>query len=117
MFNSQFTEIQQQAMNSMLKGKNVFVTGPGGTGKSYCIFYFLAKMKEMGLTKEEIAVTSTTGISASLIGGTTLHRFAGIGIGNKSFEYYYDSISKDHFKKKKWTKCKILIIDEVYRFI
>ena len=113
MFNSQFTETQQQAMNCMLKGKNVFVTGPGGTGKSYCIFYFLAKMKEMGLTKEEIAVTSTTGISASLIGGTTLHRFAGIGIGNKSFEYYYDSISNDHFKKKKWTKCKILIIDEV----
>ena len=113
MFNSQFTETQQEAMNCMLKGKNVFVTGPGGTGKSYCIFYFLAKMKEMGLTKGEIAVTSTTGISASLIGGTTLHRFAGIGIGNKSFEHYYESISKDHFKKKRWTKCKILIIDEV----
>ena len=113
MFNSQFTETQQEAMNCMLKGKNIFVTGPGGTGKSYCIFYFLAKMKEMGLTKGEIAVTSTTGISASLIGGTTLHRFAGIGIGNKSFEHYYESISKDHFKKKRWTKCKILIIDEV----
>lgn len=113
MYNANFTETQQLALNSMMKGRNVFVTGPGGTGKSFCIFYFLAKMREAGIEKEQIAVTSTTGISASLIGGTTLHRFAGIGLGNKSFDYYFDSISRDHFRKRRWTKCKILIIDEV----
>ena len=67
-----------------------FLYGPAGTGKSFIIFYFLAKLQLMGVDKEEIAVTSTTGISASLIGGTTLHSFAGIGLGNKNFEYYYD---------------------------
>ena len=109
----EFTKKQDLA-KAMLKGQNVFITGPAGTGKSFIIFYFLSKLQLMGVDKDEIAVTSTTGISASLIGGITLHSFAGIGLGNKDFEYYYDVImNKDYFKRKKWRKCKVLIIDEV----
>jgi len=113
MYNSNFTEQQQNAINSIMKGRNVFITGPGGTGKSHCIFYIISKMMVNGLKKDEIAITSTTGISASSIGGTTLHRFASIGLGNKSFDYYYENISRDSFKKKRWIKCKMLIIDEI----
>lgn len=110
----EFTKKQDLAVKAMLKGQNVFITGPAGTGKSFIIFYFLSKLQLLGVDKDEIAVTSTTGISASLIGGTTLHSFAGIGLGNKDFEYYYDLIvNKDYFKRKKWRKCKVLIIDEV----
>lgn len=109
-----FTKQQQRALNSMLKGKNVFVTGPGGTGKSFIIFHYISELQFMGIEREDIAVTSTTGISASLIGGTTLHSFAGIGIGNRSFEYYYNYIEKkNYFKRKQLRKCKVLIIDEV----
>jgi len=109
-----FTKRQQMALDAMLKGKNVFVTGPGGTGKSFIIFHYISELQFMGINKEDIAITSTTGISASLIGGTTLHSFAGVGIGNKSFEYYYNYImEKNYFKKKQWRKCKVLIIDEV----
>jgi len=106
-------EKQELAVKAMLKGKNVFITGPGGTGKSYIIFYFIAKAMELGIKRDEIAITSTTGISASLIGGTTLHSFAGVGIADKTFEYYWMKIKDDYFKRKVWRNAKILIIDEV----
>ena len=32
-----FTETQNNAFQSYLEGKNIFITGPGGCGKSYFI--------------------------------------------------------------------------------
>jgi ATP-dependent exoDNAse (exonuclease V) alpha subunit len=56
------------------KGRSLFITGPAGTGKSQLV----KELKErLGPTA---VLTSTTGISAMNIGGSTIHSFAGIGI-------------------------------------
>jgi len=60
-----------------------------------------------------IGITSTTGISALLIGGTTLHSFLGIGLGNLSTNALIDKISKKNYSKRKWNELEVLIIDEV----
>ena len=70
-------KIQQQAMNHLQNGKNVLITGPAGSGKSKVIndFYNLSKKNMKYNEAGSIVKTSTTGSSALLIGGYTLHSY------------------------------------------
>jgi len=102
------TKKQEEALNSMKNGLNIFLTGPGGTGKSFLIKKFLEDMNN-----DETFVTSTTGISSLLINGTTLHSYAGIGLGDKSEDFYVEKILKNQKLKKRWLTTKVLIIDEI----
>ena len=78
---SKLTTKQRIALEYMINGKNIFITGPAGTGKSTVISLFRKVMKH-----KVIAVTSMTGISAVILGGTTLHSYLGIGIGNAEWD-------------------------------
>lgn len=53
--------------------KNIFLTGPGGVGKSY----YVKKLKD--LYGDRVDVTSTTGVSSYNLTGRTIHSFSGIG--------------------------------------
>lgn len=57
-------------------------------------------------------VTASTGASACLIGGVTLHSFAGIGIGECTVERGVEMASKPQVAQV-WRRCKTLIIDEI----
>lgn len=57
-------------------------------------------------------VTASTGASACLIGGITLHSFAGIGSGECTAERGIELASKSPAAQI-WRKCKTLIIDEI----
>lgn len=63
---------QLSVLNAVKSGKNVFITGSGGTGKS-----FLLKKIIGILPPHNTFVTASTGVSACQIGGMTLHSFAG----------------------------------------
>lgn len=103
------TPKQQIAFDYMAKGYNVFITGPGGTGKSLLIHIFKMKFQN----QKTIAMTSTTGISALLIGGTTLHSYLGIGLGSGTVEELSERILKNPKAKQKWKRLDTLIIDEI----
>ena len=103
------TPKQKQALEYMIKGENIFLTGPSGTGKSLVINMF----KERFSHRRKIGITSTTGMSAILIGGTTIHSFLGIGLGNASVENLVKNIKTKPFFKKRWVELDTLIIDEV----
>lgn len=98
--------------NSINKGRNIFLTGPGGVGKSY----YINKLKEE--FKDEIVLTSTTGVSSYNLKAMTIHSFTGIGvfkIGDK-LEGIIQKMKK--FKTYDQTKTRvrkysILVIDEV----
>jgi ATP-dependent DNA helicase PIF1 len=100
---------QKNAYELILKGFNVFLTGPGGTGKTEFIKLFC---KEFGKSKT-IGITSTTGTSAILINGTTLHSYLGIKLGKDSADSLYLKIINSSFTLKKWIELEILIIDEI----
>lgn len=106
---------QKYALDCMKQGHNVFLTGPGGVGKTLVIKMFAdwAKSEKYVLFDNPVAITSTTGSSAVLIGGTTLHSFAGIGLGEKSVMELVELINKKFFVKRRWIRTKVLIIDEV----
>ena len=69
------TNDQQKAFSLLTKGYSVFITGPAGTGKGYVLSHFI------NTTKKRIGVTSTTGISALQIKGSTVHSYLGLGLG------------------------------------
>ena len=106
---------QQRAVNLVLNGQNVFLTGGGGTGKScvleYIIDIFKEKYKEN--LKTVVGITSTTGSSALLIGGTTIHSFSGLGVNREDEEQYIQKIAKRRYIIKRFKNLKTLIIDEI----
>lgn len=102
-------EKQQFAYDVLQAGHNVFLTGSAGTGKSYVI----NKFKENYEKRNELAITSTTGISALLIGGRTLHSWAGIGLGEDEEDILLKRIEASPNAVKKWQRVKTLVIDEI----
>jgi ATP-dependent DNA helicase PIF1 len=104
--------MQQKAYDLVVKDKqNIFLTGPGGVGKSFLI----KKIKSDLETKyfKTTAITSTTGISAQIIGGSTLFSYLGIQMGTKSFDVLLVMLKKNIFTLNRWRRLNVLIIDEV----
>jgi ATP-dependent DNA helicase PIF1 len=106
---------QQTALKAVAERRNVFISGPGGTGKSFLIKY----IKDNAPAELKVAVTALTGCAAILLGcgAKTLHSWAGIGLGKESAA---DIITKIVKRKKNspgpyraWTKTDVLIIDEI----
>ena len=61
----------------------------------------------------QIAVTSTTGTSALLINGTTIHSYLGIGYGNGTVKSMADKICSWPWLRKRWIDLQCLFIDEI----
>lgn len=60
---------QKEALKVLKSGKNVFLSGEAGSGKSFVLKYFLEQVAH-----KNILVTAPTGIAAININGSTLHR-------------------------------------------
>jgi len=81
----EFSKEQQIAFDKYVEGKNVFITGPGGSGKSMLI----RKIYEHAYSQfKDIHVTALTGCAAVLLNckAKTLHSWAGIGLGNGTLD-------------------------------
>jgi len=100
---------QKNALSIMLNGKNIFLTGPAGTGKSEIISSFVKQRPR----NKRVYITSTTGISAIKIKGRTIHSFAGIGTGSANVQRLITNILKERKLKEKWQAVDVLIIDEI----
>jgi ATP-dependent DNA helicase PIF1 len=105
----QLTTAQNEAYSFMAQGQSVFLTGPAGVGKSLLIKMF----RRVYCGQKNIAITSTTGISAILLGGTTLHSYLGIGLGTGSVGALTTKILKKPYLRKRWKQLEVLIIDEI----
>lgn len=111
---SNLTLKQKEALGHMKSGKNIFLTGPAGTGKTFILKYYIDWYKENKENEDsKIYITSTTGLASLLIDGMTIHRYAGIGIGDKDINTYYKKIMKMKSLKKRWLSTSVLIIDEI----
>ena len=110
---STFSYEQQICFDKYLKGENLFITGPGGSGKSFLIKNFVADAEEK---KKVIKVCALTGCAAILLQckATTLHMFSGIGLASKNNSQIVEELfTKKRHKLKNWRGLEILIIDEV----
>ena len=103
---------QQRAVTIARSGKSFFLTGAGGTGKSYVIRSIVEALHREG---KDVALTAMTGCAALLLGkgAKTLHSWAGIGLGKESVQTIVVKLRKSFRAKKNWLAADTLIIDEV----
>lgn len=108
----ELSQEQQLAFNKYVEGNNIFITGPGGTGKSALIkMIYIHAYSHF----KDIHVTALTGCAAVLLNckAKTLHSWAGIGLGNGSIDQLITKIKKNKFAKSLWKCTDILVVDEV----
>jgi hypothetical protein len=100
------------SMQAVMQGYNVLVMGLAGTGKSHVIHKIIQGLKLRDMLhqrRQTFAVTSSTGISASYIQGTTLHSLSGCGIPTCVQDF-----RKLWKKKREWRSLGTLILDEAF---
>jgi len=101
---------QEQAIEILKTGANVFLTGEPGSGKTHTVNQYADYLKEHNIAP---AITASTGIAATHLNGITIHSWAGIGIKENLSKRDLEKIAKTSYIKKRVEKAKILIIDEI----
>lgn len=93
-------------------GKHLFLTGCGGTGKSLVLKVVIDRLKVIHGTSH-VFVTASTGTAAVALNGTTLHSFAGVGLGEGTIDNLYKKANTRPDSRNRWKTAKVLIIDEI----
>src|SRR3990167_6566045 len=101
---------QDEALAILKTGANVFLTGEPGSGKTHTINQYVQWLRSFGI---EPAITASTGIAATHIGGYTIHSWSGIGIRRDLTKYDLDRIGQNRNVVRRVGNARILIVDEV----
>lgn len=101
---------QAQALAVMLESNSVFLTGPPGSGKTYILNQYVRRATATG---KVVAVTASTGIAATHIGGTTIHSWSGLGIRDQLNARDRQQLSGNGKLVKRYNSTDVLVIDEV----
>ena len=96
----------------------MFVSGVGGTGKSFLIKTIHALVTQVGHNEKDsllCAISAPTGLAAFTVGGVTIHQLLQLPIEHESRAAGYWRLGKDSLKilRSSLSKLRVLIIDEV----
>ncbi len=101
---------QDEALEILKTGVNVFVTGPAGSGKTHLVNQYIQYLNDNDIS---VAITASTGIAATHMGGVTIHSWTGIGVAADLSDADIDNLVEKEYLYKRYTKAKVLIIDEI----
>ncbi len=101
---------QKEALEILKTGENVFLTGAAGSGKTFLLTKYIEYLKE---NKVAVAVTASTGIAATHLGGRTIHSWCGMGIEDEMSIDKINALKKKNYLAKSVALTKALIIDEI----
>ena len=101
---------QKTALDVLKTDKNVFLTGAAGTGKTFVLRKYIEYLREH---KVPVAITASTGIAATHLGGQTIHSWSGLGIKDYLSEWDLDALAQKEYLVKRIRNTKVLIIDEI----
>ncbi len=96
-------------MRVMLDGDSVFLTGPPGSGKTYVLNEYI----RLAGGRKNIAITASTGIAATNIGGTTIHSWSGLGIRDQLTSRDREYLLNAEHLEARYKGADVLVIDEV----
>ena len=101
---------QQEALNILKSGTNVFLTGAAGSGKTYVLREYIDYLRKHDV---DVGITASTGIAATHMGGMTIHAWSGIGIKDKLSASDVDDIVEKSYLRGRLKNTNVLVIDEV----
>lgn len=101
---------QKNALDILKLGKNVFLTGAAGSGKTYVLNEYISYLKKHTIP---VAITASTGIAATHMNGKTIHSWAHIGIKDSLSSSELNAIFARKEFRLSIAEAKVLIIDEV----
>ncbi|MFH1194001.1 MAG: helix-turn-helix domain-containing protein [bacterium] len=101
---------QQEALEILKMGNNVFLTGAAGSGKTFLLNQYIKflKSKRVG-----VGITASTGIAATHMGGRTIHSWCGIGIKDRLSKGELRGMLEDESLAERFHNTSVLIIDEI----
>ena len=100
------TSCQERALQLLDSGRNVFLSGEAGTGKSFLLKHWVDSLEV------PYAVTASTGVAALLAGGRTVHSFFGVGKGDEDLHHLL-RVRNGTRKQERLRDIQVLIIDEI----
>jgi len=101
---------QKEAFKILNSGHNVLLTGAAGSGKTYLLNKYINSLREQGIA---VAITASTGIAATHLGGRTIHSWSGIGIKDELTRKDLQNLAKKTYLKKQFEKTEVLVVDEI----
>ncbi|HEX7027501.1 MAG TPA: helix-turn-helix domain-containing protein [Gammaproteobacteria bacterium] len=101
---------QDEALDLLKLGENVFLTGAAGAGKTWLLNGYIRYLREY---KVGIAITASTGIAATHLNGRTLHSWSGIGVLDALTDAELEKLGRSKRLKRNYTGVKVLVIDEI----
>jgi ATP-dependent DNA helicase PIF1 len=101
---------QSEARDILMLGHNIFLTGQAGSGKTYLLNEYIRFLK---MNKVRVAVTASTGISATHLNGSTIHSWSGIGIKKEMEDHDIARLNSNPVARARIQEPKVLVIDEI----
>ncbi|MFT5513787.1 MAG: ATP-dependent exoDNAse (exonuclease V) alpha subunit [Bacteroidia bacterium] len=101
---------QEKALAILKSGRNVFLTGSAGTGKTFVLNKYIQYLKER---KIPVAVTASTGIAATHMNGQTIHSWCGMGVKDSIHQVDLRKLGEKKYIQKNVQNARVLIIDEI----
>jgi len=101
---------QNEALEILKTGVNIFLTGEPGSGKTHTINDYIRWLNARGV---DVAVTASTGIAATHVGGMTIHSWSGIGVKRNVSDYEIELIMSKEKTARRILDAKVLVIDEI----
>ena len=106
---------EQRFLAAAQAGRNCFLTGMAGTGKSTTLRQLIRE------AVKRVDVTAPTGVAALNVSGMTVHRFCGMLLGprpGQSNEEYFSVLERDPRRSilagfNRVRRCEVLVIDEI----
>lgn len=106
----EFSTLQTKAIEAAEKGRNIFLTGGAGVGKSAVVKEIIRRMEAKG---KRVVVLAPTGKAAINVGGETIHRFFRLQTSPQVADLYEGAKNLDYTIRAKLQNVDLVIIDEI----
>lgn len=109
---SELSPEQQNVFNKFVNGDNIFITGPGGTGKTKLIQYLYSYCIQHN---KKVQICALTGCASILLqcNARTIHSWSGIRLAKGDISTIITSVLRNPKSVRSWKTTNILICDEV----
>ena len=109
---TQLDEAQQLVVEEILGGRNVFITGAAGSGKTKVLETAILRLRATG---KRVRIAAPTGQAACNVGGMTLHSLFGLNpnIMMKSLNQLERMVELSETLREHLGSMNVLVIDEI----